>query len=212
MIKTFQTTKDDYSTYAKLAVARFRKDRNILGVKPGLAIWFLTVVVLLFLFRITGFSLSAIHWPTALAVALPLLIISIVSVISGESIARVFYPKKDGLIIGQKTIELDDEGISDSSNLCNSFFKWSAFDEVVNYDGNVYILLGDMRALIFPESCFTSDAEREELYTFAKDRVKSYPEEKTLKRDIAKNIIATITILLLSFIIIPWIIIATGGI
>lgn len=174
MNKTFRVTIDDYSTFYKFAALRFRKVRPILGLKPGefnIVVWLALVVIMYNVFSKSGLSLSSTHWPTALVVATPLALWVLGCIFVERLTVRMHYPKKDGLNIGQRTISLTEAGFSDSSDLYEGFFKWGAVDEVVNYRGNIYIFLDDMRAQIFPEACFSSYSEREELLTFLKDIV-----------------------------------------
>jgi hypothetical protein len=74
-------------------------------------------------------------------------------------------PKENGLMLGKRTIEIDESGIKDISNLGTSIYKWEALEEVVKHEGNVYLFLDTVLAQIIPYSAFKNQDEMEEFAT-----------------------------------------------
>lgn len=167
MIKEVAVTRQDFRTYSKFACSRLTAPENR-GWKPlalNTTMWFVIAFVLVAVFRSTDFSLSLFHWPTAVATAVPFVVLIIAFVANLRRLEKSSIPKENGLMLGKRTIEIDESGIKDSSALGTSAYKWQAVEEIVEHEGNVYLFLDAIQAQVIPASSFSN---REEVEDFVK--------------------------------------------
>ncbi|BFM12469.1 hypothetical protein R50072_26220 [Simiduia litorea] len=75
-------------------------------------------------------------------------------------------PSENGLMLGKRKIAFNESGITDSSHLGVSVYRWEALQGVEQYRGNVYLFLDTMLAQIFPASSFENSADRESFVEF----------------------------------------------
>ncbi len=211
MEKTFHVTEDDYSRYSDFAASNLEPPMRLFGLKPAytnVALWFAIVIIFSILFEVIDYKWSDFHWPTMTITALPLIAIIIFYAKSRQSILHAFHPEKNELVTGKRTIKLDEDGILSSSSVSNTFYKWDLVDEVINNEGNLYIFLADMRAQILPDSCFKSDAEREDLFTFLRNKTHHDASKTTTKTNTANIVFVSIFVLVAIIVILPWVVIA----
>lgn len=74
-------------------------------------------------------------------------------------------------MVGESKIEFCGKGITDTTLLGVSFYKWEAVEDVVENDGAVYIFLDKMLAEILPASSFKDTEERTELIDYVKSKM-----------------------------------------
>jgi len=168
LIKEITVTKDDYKAYSKFACSKLTppREKGLIPFFKNLAVWLVVTVVFFTIFQTTDFSVSKLHWPTALATSLPFLIFIFVFIGNLKKIERNSTPNENGLMLGKRIIEINDSGITDSNSLGTCTYSWHALQEVVVHEGNVYLFLDTMLAQIIPYSTFVNKDEAEE---FAKN-------------------------------------------
>ena len=71
-------------------------------------------------------------------------------------------PKEDGIMLGDKTIEISEEGIRETQTLTQSFYSWTCVESVEENKGDLYLFLDNTLALIIPKTAFSSVKEKEE--------------------------------------------------
>ncbi|WP_390591190.1 YcxB family protein [Simiduia litorea] len=110
--------------------------------------------------------MSTFHWPSGLAVVCPLVIFVFAYVRNLKEMERKSMPSENGLMLGKRKIAFNESGITDSSHLGVSVYRWEALQGVEQYRGNVYLFLDTMLAQIFPASSFENSADRESFVEF----------------------------------------------
>lgn len=116
-----------------------------------------------------------------LIVSMPFIvfIVAFITIIKGIEKSSIL--KENGLTVGKHKIEITEDGITDTTDLGHFFHNWTAVDEVVTYQGNIYVLLDGMFAHIFPASNFSSEAERESLAQLINEKWHNHPSQATPK-------------------------------
>lgn len=74
-------------------------------------------------------------------------------------------------MIGESKVEFCDKGITDTTSLGVSFYKWEAVEDVVENNGAVYVFLDKMLAEIFPSPTFKDSSERTEFIGYVKSKM-----------------------------------------
>jgi hypothetical protein len=112
-----------YSSYAAKRVCNSSSAPRSFLV--NMVVWFFLAIGFMFLFQIGSVDFSKFHWPSALIVALPLLILIGYSSYNIYKFQKLSFPNSDGLMLGTKEIDFDADGIKESSKLGNSFYHWN---------------------------------------------------------------------------------------
>lgn len=164
LIKEITVTTEDFKKYSKFAFARLLppKASGWRYNTISLVVWFIVAVVFITIFKSQGFSLSKFHWPSGLAAALPFAIFISAFAYNFKKIEKRSLPKQNGLMLGKRTIKIDESGITDTSRLGISTYSWDALDVIEEHKGNVYLFVDTMLAQIIPSSAFNSRSEMEE--------------------------------------------------
>ncbi|QQM64254.1 YcxB family protein [Pseudoalteromonas sp. LC2018020214] len=173
MIKSITVTKKNYTDYADFAIKRLctpqgKKDS---GVIKNVIVWFVITVVFMTIFQVESIRLSDFHWPSGLIVAVPFLILIIVFLYNNHKLKEQSIPNENGVMIGNKTIEFQADGIRETNHLGSYFYKWQAVEAMEENKGDLYIFVDKLLALIIPASTFTNEAEKEELKAFLKAHI-----------------------------------------
>lgn len=71
-------------------------------------------------------------------------------------------PKEDGFLLSESTIEIKDDGLYASKDCATSFFSWKAVESMSVNDGDYYLFLDNMYAIIIPNSAFINENQAEE--------------------------------------------------
>jgi len=121
-------TKDDFKTYSKYACSRITppKEKGLKSFFKNFVIWFVVAVAFFTIFQAKDFSLSQLHWPTALLTSVPFLIFIVVFVGNLKRIEKRSIPQENGLMLGKRTIEISESGIKDTNSLGTSVYSWQA--------------------------------------------------------------------------------------
>lgn len=162
MNKDIIITQEDFDKYCKFAYARVTQSKSR-GVKPllfNVCLWLLMSVVFIVFMQTTEFTLSSFHWPTAVLVSFSFLMFIFIYFVKIRNIQKHSFPEQDGLILGKRTLEIDDSGIKDLSQHGSSLYYWKSLKEVAEDEGSVYLFLDTMLAQIIPASAFGDKEER----------------------------------------------------
>ncbi|GAA58734.1 hypothetical protein P20652_0591 [Pseudoalteromonas sp. BSi20652] len=173
MIKSITVTKKNYTDYADFAIKRLctPQGKKGLGFIKNVIVWFVTTVVFMTIFQVESIRLSNFHWPSGLIVAVPFLIFIIVFLYNINKLKKQSIPNENGVMIGDKTIEFQADGICETNHLGRYFYKWQAVEATEENKGDLYIFIDKLLALIIPASTFTNEAEKEELKALIKAHI-----------------------------------------
>lgn len=163
MLVTFRIQKDEYKKFTKFALKRASGNKS--EKKSFLAnfvIWFLVAIIFMFIFQAVGKKDFEFDISTAFIVLLPILVG--VSVYFSEmlKLQKNTLPKEDGFLLSESTIEIKDDGLYASKDCATSFFSWKAVESMSVNDGDYYLFLDNMYAIIIPNSAFINENQAEE--------------------------------------------------
>ncbi|KDC53182.1 YcxB family protein [Pseudoalteromonas fuliginea] len=102
---------------------------------------------------------------------MPFLILIIVFLYNNYKLKEQSIPNENGVMIGNKKIEFQADGICETNHLGSYFYKWQAVEAMEENKGDLYIFVDKLLALIIPASTFTNEAEKEELKAFIKAHI-----------------------------------------
>lgn len=167
MIIEITVTKDDYTKFCKFAVDRIsspkgNKNDRVKSLFSNVVIWLAIAFVSFSIFQSNEINFSQFHWPSALITTIPFLVF--ISTFLGylSKVKLNALPNENGLMLGERTIEIDESGIRDTNSFGTSLYKWKSLHEVAVHKGNVYLFLDTMLAQIIPSSAFENEDEAEE--------------------------------------------------
>ncbi|SEI11030.1 YcxB-like protein [Rheinheimera pacifica] len=165
MIKTIKVTKKDYLNYTDYAFKRLCKPQQMKGsgFLKIMVIWCILAMAFMFIFQIDSISLSSFHWPSAAVVAFPLVVFIVAYYINMRKLRQSSVPNDNGLMLGEKTIEFSPDGIVEINPLGRCFYKWECVEAIEENNGDLYIFLDKLLALIIPSASFSSEMERADL-------------------------------------------------
>lgn len=173
MIKTISVTKQDYLKYTDYAFKRLcePQQKKGSGFIKNMITWCILTIAFMFIFQINSTSFSGFHWPSALIVACPFVIFIVAYFINMRKLRQSSVPNENGLMLGVKTIEFGTEGIIEIHPLGNCFYKWESVEAVEENNGDLYIFLDKLFALIIPAASFSSDIEKADFQAVIKQHV-----------------------------------------
>lgn len=165
MIKTVNITKQDYLGYSEFALKRLcsPKNTNSASFFKNMIIWCVLTVAFMAIFQIKSVNFSDFHWQSALFTAIPFSIFLVAFLYNINKFKKLSIPNENGVMIGEKTIEFQSDGISETHHLGSCFYKWEALEAIEENKGDLYIFVDKLLALIIPANAFDTDAEKEEL-------------------------------------------------
>jgi hypothetical protein len=163
MITTFQLKQEEYKKFAKFALKRACGKKNEKkSFVLNLIIWFLLAIVFMFVFRAISKKSFNFDIPTAVIVLLPFIIGAGIYLLKMLKLQKGTMPKIDGFLLSKSTIEINADGLQVSKENANSFFKWSVIESIGENDGDYYLFLDNLYAIIVPGSAFTSEKQADE--------------------------------------------------
>jgi len=71
--------------------------------------------------------------------------------LSANSIKGAAKPENAGYV-GQKTVEINEEGIISISERATALYKWSAINQIITTPDHAFLMLGSLQALVIPRS------------------------------------------------------------
>lgn len=163
MLITFRIQKDEYKKFTKYALKRASGNKS--EKKSFLAnfvIWFLMAIIFMFIFQAVGKKGLDFDIPTALIVLLPILVGVGVYFSEMLKIQKNTLPEENGFLLSESTIEIKEDGLHTSKDCSTSFFSWKTVESMSVNDGDFYLFLDNMYAIIIPNSAFTNENQAEE--------------------------------------------------
>lgn len=173
MIKTIRVTEKDYLNFTNYAFKRLCTPQPKGGKVfiKNMIIWCISTIAFMFVFQIDSISLSSFHWPSAAIAALPFVVFIVAYSSNMRKLRQSSTPNENGLMLGEKSIEFGADGITEINPLGSCFYKWEGVESVEDNNGDLYIFLDKLLALIIPASSFSSDIEKAELQSIVKKYV-----------------------------------------
>lgn len=164
MVKTIKITKTDYRNFTDYALKRLctAATNNGTGFLKNMLIWCVLTVVFLFIFQVKLVSFKYFHWPSAVIIALPVSVVISAYFLNMWKIRSLCVPNEHGLMLGEKTLEFNADGIKEVHPLGYCFYYWHGVEAVAENNGDLYIFFDNLFALIIPRSAFSSDLESTE--------------------------------------------------
>tara|TARA_R110002012_G_C11547354_1_gene602066 strand:- start:104 stop:622 length:519 start_codon:yes stop_codon:yes gene_type:complete len=157
MIITFQLEQKDYKKFTKFALKRACGKKNEKkSFVLNLIIWFLLAVVFMVVFQAISKKSFNFDIPTAVIVLLPFIIGAGIYLLEVLKLQKGTLPKIDGFLLSKSTIEINEDGLHASKESANSFFKWSVIESISENEGDYYLFLDNLYAIIVPGTAFTS--------------------------------------------------------
>ncbi len=173
MIKTITVTKTDYLNFTNYAFNRLCESQPKGAVEfiKNVILWCIAAIAFMFVFQIDSISLSSFHWPSAAITALPFVVFIVAYSSNMRKLRQSSIPNENGLMLGEKTIEFSADGITEKTQCGSFFYKWESVGSVEDNNGDLYIFLDKLLALIIPSASFSSDIEKAEFQALVKKYV-----------------------------------------
>ena len=162
-ITSFEVESDTYQNFVKFAVKRaFSAKNQFHAFITNFIAWLLITVFFIFIFQSASSKISNIDWASAFIGALPFCIIIGYSLHANYKVKKFSIPNSNGIILGTKTIELTSDGLLEVSSVSKCQYSWASVEEIAVNNGDYYIFLDKMYALIIPRSAFASSGSIEQ--------------------------------------------------
>jgi len=167
----FSIAEEEFLEFYRYTI-KSAKSRSNENAKPNF-------VILLFSSIVVGIVFSAVlnHFNLSFQVFSRSVIVSVVVIVfiflvflflSLKKMQRNTMPRKDGVIMGNQSLELTGQGISLDKVGYSSFAKWEKVVSLEESAGNFYIFVDTIAAYIVPKHVFGSKGEQEEFCIFIK--------------------------------------------
>ena len=171
MIKSVTITKQNYIDYSQFAVARLCKPKNrkSSGLLKNMILWCVLTLVFLAIFQVKSISFSDFHWQSGLIAAVPFSIFLLAYLYNINTLKKLSLPNENGVIIGEKKLAFQSDGIYETHHLGTCFYKWTAVEAIEEYHGDLYIFVDKLVALIIPANSFADEQEKNELKALVKN-------------------------------------------
>ena len=166
-------TRNDYIEFSKYSYSRLlgHSQSTSNNMLKNMIIWFFITIIILSIINNSGIDLKSFHLPSALVTAVPLLLFIGYIIFYNKKFQKLALPKEDGLLLGNKAIEMSETGIIETNSYGQAYYKWSAVESVEEVNGNVYLFFDTMLGYVFPNSCFKDNEERIKLIEYIKQKI-----------------------------------------
>ncbi|MFA0709002.1 YcxB family protein [Vibrio sp. 10N.222.48.A3] len=171
MIKSIKITKKNYLDFSGFALKRLSSSQESTKknfIKSMMIGFFIAVFFMSVAINIGRVNFSSFHLQTFLMTMILIFILFSGFIYNLIKIRELSVPNEGGIIIGDKTIELTEEGIHEVNPFGSCFYKWEAVESVEDNSGDVYIFVDKLAALIIPSDSFESQIEEEKLVLLIK--------------------------------------------
>lgn len=171
MIKSIKITKKNYLDFSSFALKRLSKSQESTKksfIKSMMIGFFIAVFFMSVAINIGRVNFSSFHLQTFLMTMTLIFILFSGFIYNLIKIRELSVPNEGGIIIGDKSIELTEEGIHEVNPFGSCFYKWEAVESVEDNCGDVYIFVDKLAALIIPSDSFESQIEEEKLVLLIK--------------------------------------------
>lgn len=158
----------DFKVFSQFACLELNESNQSIVKKPLVNVLIGAVIGIVLFSDLVGLNIK-VHWPTAAIVVVPFLMGGILYIRGLRSDEEAFIPKDNGLVVGESILELSDSGIKESCKSGYSFYYWDTIEKVVVHEGNVYLFIDKIQAVIIPSSSFHSELELDEFINYVND-------------------------------------------
>ena len=163
MLISFRLEQEEYKNFTNFALKRASGNKSEKkSFLVNFVIWFLVAIVFMFIFQTIGKSDFNFDLSTAIIVLLPVLVGVSVYFYEMQKIQKNILPKVDGFLLSESTIEIREDGLHASKEHATSFFNWNSIESVSENNGDFYLFLDNIYAIIIPYSAFTSSRQADE--------------------------------------------------
>ncbi len=163
MLVSFRLEQEEYKNFTKFALKQASGKKNEKkSFLVNFVIWFLVAIVFMSIFQTIGKTDFNFDLSTAIIVILPILVGIGVYFYEMQKVQKNTLPKTDGFLLSESTIELRDDGIHATKEYATSFFNWKSVESVSENNGDFYLFLDNVYAIIIPNSAFTSSKQADE--------------------------------------------------
>ena len=170
----FSISENDFLKFYRYTI-KSAKSRSEKNKKSSFAVLFLSSIAV-------GIVLSAAlnHFNISLLLFSPSVIVSVVVIVfiflvfvflSLKKMQRNTMPRKDGVIMGDQSLELNDKGVSLEKRGYSSFVKWEKVISLEESESNFYIFIDTIAAYIVPKRVFDSENAQGEFCSFVKNQM-----------------------------------------
>lgn len=148
-------TKQDFLDFNRYAVIRIQKSKpseKLLFLK-NLVLWLIIGVLFMLVFQLSSSDFSNLDLTTAVITAAPFILLIVAFIHNQNKVLKLLVPREDGVVLGDKTLELKEDGIYETSDhgYGHSFYHWKIIDAVEEHNGSLYVFFDNIMALIIPE-------------------------------------------------------------
>ncbi len=166
MTLNFTFTKEDYITFSTYTYQKLCKSNNKpVKVIVNMLIWCVLTIVFLTLFRMAGARFGGFDVSSAVLTAIPFVVFIVTVLLHQMRFRRNAMPDENGIVLGNKRLELTQEGIVEHSEFAQCKYKWAALQGVDEHQGNLYLFIDNSIAVVIPKTAFISEQERVDFNT-----------------------------------------------
>ncbi|KLN63731.1 YcxB family protein [Vibrio sp. VPAP30] len=183
MIKSVKITKNNYLDYQDFALKRLSKSRECTKssfIKSMIIGFFIASFFMSVAINIGRINFASFHLQTFLMTIILIFILLLGFIYNLINIRKLSVPNEGGIIIGDKTIEITEEGIHEINPFGSCFYKWEAVESVEDNCGDVYIFVDKLAALIIPSDAFESQSDKEAIMSTLNCKISNYNPNKLL--------------------------------
>lgn len=166
MIIRTTITKRDFEQFNAYTFKKLLKPGFCWSFLKNVLIWFLTAFIFTSLFQHIFNGKSSIHWPTVFTITIPFMLFIFIGFIENRRVAKCYKPNENGIMLGDKEVEITDKGIKEEHPYGHNFYKWNVVESIEENNGAIYIFVDKVLALIFPSSAFEDAKLKREFLDF----------------------------------------------
>lgn len=164
-------TKADFINFTKFVGNKRLKnadENKIHSFLKNMVLWAVLTVLFLTFFQFQSIRLSDFHLMSGLMVGFPLFVFIVGYIIHSFKLRNACLPSENGIFLSNKVLHLDEQGLTCSCKEMTTQYQWSAFVDVDENQGDVYLFVDTMMAEIVPAASFADDNERTAFVEFVK--------------------------------------------
>lgn len=160
MIISYRITPESFAAFYQFTSKKVSQTRS--GPQSfftNMFLWFLLTVGFMFLLQFMSRGDSTLHWPSVATGAFPLMVFLIVYISKLLKNQRQLMPPENGFMLGNRTLEITEQGINETGHNYQTFYYWQVIQEVTNNEGDYYLYVDKVAAMIIPAIAFNGPSE-----------------------------------------------------
>lgn len=163
MLITFTLELEAYKKFNKFALKQASGNKNEKkSFLVNFIVWLLVAIVFMFIFQAMGNKRFNFDYTTAFIVLLPVTVGVVIYFYEMRKLQRNVLPENDGFLFSESTVEINEEGLKATKSNAQSFFSWNSIVSVRENEGDFYLFLDNMYAIIIPSSAFSGIEQADE--------------------------------------------------